>query len=67
MLNFKLLCFCPFIINASIINAQRRNVHAWDAKSDKPTFRTESRLKLELPRGTVLETELVVECEGEVQ
>ena len=45
---------------------QRRNVHAWDARSDKPTFRTESKLKLELPRGTVLETELVEEREGEV-
>ena len=42
-------------------------VYAWDMKSVKPSFTTYRELTtLELPKGTVLEIELVYEMTGEV-
>ena len=50
------------------ISLQRNMVYTWDMKG-KPTFspRVKELNGLELPKGTVLEVELVQELQGEVR
>ena len=46
--------------------AQRDNVYFWDVSGSSPSFSLKSEIRgLELPRGTVLEIEIVHELQGE--
>ena len=46
---------------------QRDNVYAWDMSGSVPSFSIKGELHgLELPKGTLLEIEIVHELQGEV-
>lgn len=55
------------ICSESLLLLQRNTVHAWDMKGPRPVFSSKRELQgLELPKGTVIEVELVEELQGEV-
>ena len=55
------------ICSESLLLLQRNTVDAWDMKGAKPVFSSKRELQgLELPKGTVIEVELVEELQGEV-
>lgn len=46
---------------------QRGNIHTWDMGGTRPSFGVKRDLQgLELPKGTVLEIEILQELQGEV-
>ena len=46
---------------------QRDNVYVWDMSGSVPTFSLKGDIRgLELPKGTILEIEIVHELKGEV-
>ena len=55
------------ICSESLLLLQRNAVDAWDMKGARPAFSQKRELQgLELPKGTVIEVELVQELQGEV-
>lgn len=55
------------ICSESLLLLQRNAVDAWDMKGARPVFSSKRELQgLELPKGTVIEVELVQELQGEV-
>lgn len=54
-------------LNDGLFLLQRNKVHAWDMHGSKAVFSTKRELRgLELPKGTVIEVELINELQGEV-